>query len=294
MERLITSLTITETQKIFLQEKATNFYSELKNSSQNQTPYWSTLYLSQDTHQYNLDRFWFRCSLDRELFIKNRYDIDIYFVYRRNGTYSNERINLKGYLLFELLYSNLKIYQYKYREKMKILKEPPYEYIIPIRLDFRGISILFNCIPAIELNNGYFIIPKGLGGTKEINMNLEEKRLSELNKKQNGQIIKLIILMKYWNFNWGNPLRGYLIECLVEFIFDKIEVQRWDLAAKTFFKEAVSILDKEIPLTSRVINQYSLLDEYSSNELNNFLEVLREAEIYAQKGKWQTIFSDIV
>ncbi|MFX1316659.1 MAG: hypothetical protein ACFE9T_12410 [Promethearchaeota archaeon] len=294
LERLIKSLTITETQKFFLQEKVTNFYYELRDISQRQTLYWSTLYLSKDTHQYILDRFWFRGSFDRGLFIKNRYDIDLYFVYRRNSTYPNEKTNLKRYLLFELLYSNLKVYQHYYREKMKLLKEPPYSYVIPIRMDYEGISILFNCIPAIELNNGYIIIPKGLEETKKINMKLEEKVISELNKKQNGQIIKLIILIKYWNFNWGNPLRGYLIEHLVEFIFDKIEVQRWDLAIKTFFKQAVYILDKEIFLHIRTNKQYSLLDEYSNNELNNFLEILHEAEINAQKGEWEKLFSDII
>jgi len=176
---------------------------------------------------------------------------------------------------------------------MKILKEPPYGHAIPIRMDYLGISVLFDCIPAIELHDRYLIVPNGTGGTKKYNSKLEEQILSEFNKKQNGKITKLIILLKYWNFNWGKPINGYLIERLVEYIFDKIEVQSWNQAVKTFLSRAIYLLDKEILLPERVYNQYSILNEYSSNALNNFLEILREAENYAQKGKWKNLFNDL-
>lgn len=290
--RLIDSLTITENQKSFLQEKASDFFDELKNISQNLIPYWSSLYLSKDTYKYTLERFWFGGSIDRGLFIKNRFDVNLYFIYKKNNNnLPNEQIDLIGSILFELLYSNLKVYQYNNREIMKLLKEPPYKHDIPIRMDYQGISILFDCIPAIELTNGYLLIPRGIGGAKKINPKLEEQTLSELNKKQNGRITKFIILIKYWNFNWGIPLKGYLIERLVEFIFDKIEVHSWDQAVKSFFNQAIHILNKEKFLPDRVNNQYSLLDEYSSNELKNFLEVLREAKNYAQNGEWKKLFS---
>lgn len=293
LERLIDSLTITENQKNFLQEKANNLFNKLKSISQNLTLYWSTLYLSKNTHQYSLERFWFRGSFNRGLFIKNRFDVDIYFVYRKNNTYPNEQNNLIGSLLFELLYSNLKVYQFNYREKMKLLKEPPYGHIIPIRMDYQGVSILFDIFPAIEIPDRYLIIPNGKGGIIKVNPKLEEHALSKLNKKQNGKITKLIILMKYWDFNWGKPLKEYLIERLVEFIFDKVEVHSWERAVKTFFSRAIYILDKEILLPDSVYNQHSILDEYSSNGLKKILEILREAEIYAQKGKWKVLFSDV-
>ena len=289
LERLIASLTITENQKNFLQEKVNNFYNELKNLSQNQKFYWSSLYSTKNSYHYTLERFWYGGAFDKGLFIKNRFNIAIYFVYR---IYPSEKNNLTGGQLFDIFYSDLKAYQSNYRENMKLLKEPPYARIVPIRLDYQGISILFDCIPAIELLNGILIIPNGTGGIKKVNPKLEEQALSKLNKKQNGKLIKLIILIKYWNFNWGKLMKEYIIERLVEFIFDKIEIQDWDRAVKTFFNRAIYILDKKKLLPDRVYNQYSILDDYSSNELNYFLEILKEAVIYSQKGKWEKLFSD--
>ncbi|UCD01825.1 MAG: hypothetical protein JSV23_02055 [Promethearchaeota archaeon] len=293
LERLIESLTITENQKSFLQEKVINLFDELKNISQNQIPYWSSLYLSKNTYQYTIDRFWLGRSFDNGLFIKNRFDINIYFVYKKNNTYPNEQNILINSLLFELLYSNLKIYQSRHRENMKILKNPPYRYIIPIRMDYLGTSINFDCIPAMELPNGNLLIPDGIGGTKKINQALLEKDLFKLNKKQNGKLNKLIILIKYWNFNWGKPLKGNIIECLVDYIFDKIKTIKWDRAVKTFFDQAIHIIDKKKFLPDIKYYQYSILNGYSSNELKNFLEVIREAKTYAQNGEWKKIFSDL-
>jgi len=91
-------------------------------------------------------------------------------------------------------------------------------------MDYQSISILFDCIPAIELPNGYLIIPNGLGETKKIKPKLEEQAHSKINQKQNGRITKLVLLMKYWNFNWGKPIKGYIIERLIESICDKVEI----------------------------------------------------------------------
>ena len=173
---------------------------------------------------------------------------------------------------------------------MKLLKNPPYEHAVPIRMDYPGNSILFDYIPAIELPNGYLVKPNGIGGTKKVNPNLEEQALSKLDKKQDGKISKLILLMKYWNFTWGKPLKGYNIERLVESIFEKIEVHTWDKAVKTFFPQAIHILNKKKKLPYRVYSQYSILDEYSNNEIEEYLETLREAVYYAQKGEWSEIF----
>ncbi len=129
-----------------------------------------------------------------------------------------------------------------------------------------------------------------MGGTKKVNLKLEEQALSKLNKMQNGKITKLILLTKYWNFNWGKPIKGYVIERLVEYIFDKIKVNTWERALKTFFYRAINILDKKRSLPDRVYSQYSILDEYSSDEQEKYIEVLKEASSYAQEGKWTELF----
>jgi len=301
LEQLINSLTIKENQKTFLRRKTNKFYNELKSISQYQMPSWSNIYTS--SNQYTLERFWYGGSFNRGIFIKSRFDIDLYFVYSKDSSqnttilnvypwrsYSNEQKRITGDFLFELIYSNLKSFNYYHGTDMKLLKNPPYRHAIPIRMDYPGNSILFDCIPAIELPNGYLVKSNGLGGTKKVNPNLEEQALSKLNKKQNGKISKLILLMKYWNFTWGKPLKGYIIERLVESIFDKIEVHTWDRAVKTFFFQAIHILNKRKKLPDRVYSQYSILDEYSSNEIEEYLEILREAVYYAQKEDWKEIF----
>ncbi|MFX1596050.1 MAG: hypothetical protein ACFFBK_08280 [Promethearchaeota archaeon] len=276
-----------------LRKKTDDFYNGLKNVCQYQMPYWSDIYLSRESYQYTLERFWYGGSFDRGLFIKNRFDIDIYFIFKKENTYPPEQNHLTGSLLFELLYSYLKTYQYYYEMKLKLLKDPPYGHAIPIRIDHQNISILFDCIPAIENPNGYLVIPNGMGGIKKVNPNLEEQALSKLNEKQNGKITKLILLTKYWNFNWGKPLKGYLIERLVESIFDKTEVHTWDKAVKIFFSRAINILSKKKKLPDRVYTQYSILDEYSSDELESYVEILREATYYSQASEWNKLFHNI-
>jgi hypothetical protein len=257
-------------------------------------PSWSNIYSS--SNQYTLERFWYGGSFDRGIFIKNRFDIDIYFVYSKQNSYnfwntaSNQQNRITGDLLFELIYSNLKSFHYYHGMDMKLLKNPPYGHAVPIRMDYPGNSILFDCIPAIELPKGYLVKPNGLGGTKKVNPNLEEQALSKLNKKQDGKISKFILLIKYWNFTWGKPLKGYIIERLVESIFNKIEVHTWDKAVKTFFPQAIHILNKRKKLPDRVYSQYSILDEYSTDEIEEYLETLREAVNYAQKEDWKEIF----
>ncbi|MFX1380565.1 MAG: hypothetical protein ACFFA4_15875 [Promethearchaeota archaeon] len=291
LELLVNSLTIKENQKMFLRQKINEFYNELKKISQCQMPSWSNIYLS--SSKYTLQRFWYGDSLDRGIFIKNRYNIDLYFVYSKSNsqnTHGREKITRD--FLFELLYSNLKSFHYYHGTDMKLLKDPPYGHTIPIRMDYQGISILFDCIPAIELPMGYLVIPNSLGGTKKIDPNLEVQAFSKLSKKQNGKVIKLILLVKYWNFTWGKPIKGAILERLTEYIFDKIEINRWDQAIQTFFNQSTHILNEKKKISDKVYDQDSILDKYSSVELANYLEIFKEAAIYAQNKNWKDIFDE--
>lgn len=305
LEQLINSLTIKENHKTFLRARTNDLYDDLNYICQRQQPYWLAFFTS--TPGYALERFWYGGSFDRGIFIKNRFDIDMYLVYKQTqshhvvaynvlfpwNNYQDTQRNLTGGFLFELLYSDLKVYQSSYRGGMKILKEPPYGHTIPIRMDYQNVSILFDCIPAIEKPNGYLVIPSGMGGTKKVNPNLEEQALSKLNKEKDGKITKLILLIKYWNFNWGKPVKGYVLERLVEHVFDEIKVHTWDRAVKTFFSRAINVLAKKRSLPDRVYAQYSILDEYSNDEIEGYLEVLREADLHAHKGEWKELFNDI-
>ena len=294
-EQLINSLTIKENQKTFLRRRSNQLYNDLRRASLNRKSSGPVIITSMSWNLYILERFWYGGSFDRGIFIKNRFDIDIYFVYRENKVmpWNSSSQNLTGRYLFDLIFTSLKKYQSIYNQNLKLLKNPPYGHAIPVRLDYKNISILFDCIPAIEKPFGYLIIPNGMGGTKKVNLKLEEQALSKLNKKQNGKITKLILLTKYWNFNWGKPLKGYLIERLVEYIFDEIKVNTWERALKTFFYRAINVIDKKRSLPDRVYSQYSILEEYSNDQQEEYIEVLREASSYAQEGKWTELFIDI-
>jgi len=295
LEQLINSLAIKENQKTFLRRKSNELYKDLKYASQNRKSSGPLIFTSMSRNLYILERFWYGGSFDRGIFIKNRFDIDIYFVYKENKIipWNSSSQDLTGRYLFDLISSSFKKYQSIHTQNLKLLKNPPYRHAIPIRMDYKNISILFDCIPAIEKPYGYLIVPNGMGGTKKVNLKLEEQALSKLNKMQNGKITKLILLIKYWNFNWEKPLKGYLIERLVEYIFDKIQVNTWERAVKTFFYRAINILGRKRSLPDRVYSQYSILDEYSSDEIGKYIEILKEASSYAQKGKWTELFNDI-
>ena len=65
------------------------------------------------------------------------------------------------------------------------------------------------------------MIPNGNGAWKKTNPKIKKKRLSDLNVKFNGVVIKLIRLVKYWNRRGKMPnITSYVLETMVLDYFD--------------------------------------------------------------------------
>ena len=72
-----------------------------------------------------------------------------------------------------------------------------------------------------DINKDYYLIPNGNGAWKKTNPKIEQKRLSDLNVKFNGVVIKLIRLVKYWNRRGKMPnITSYVLETMVLDYFD--------------------------------------------------------------------------
>lgn len=153
-----------------------------------------------------------------------------------------------------------------------------------------------DCIPAIELPEGYLIAPDDWEGAKKVNLLLEEQGLSRVNKKTNGRATKLTLLLKYWNWNWDYPLKSYVIQRLVEEIYLKNKINSLDKAVKSFFSHSIHLLNKyydnEIVLRDRVYTNKSILGDYQKDTIDNFYKSIQEANQYAMKNEWKELFGD--
>ena len=137
-------------------------------------------------------------------------------------------------------------------------------------------------------------MPNGMEQAKLVNPKLDMKALSKLNKLREGNATKLILLLKYWNIYWDKPLKSYLIERLVEYIFSISNINGWDKGVKTFFYQSVQIFEKNIMIPDRAYKNESILDDYSNEMFDNFYETLKEARSYATQNKWKDLFDDDV
>jgi len=161
------------------------------------------------------------------------------------------------------------------------MESPPYSHAIPIRLHYQNKILKVDCIPAIELPNQYLLAPDGWNYIKKVNQKLEENGLSRINKKHNGRATKLIWLLKYWNWYWDKPLKSYVIQKLVEEIFMEYGMNEWDKTVKTFFHKAINIFNKHydgiLVLQDRVYAQKSILDDYNTKRIDEFYDILQQA-----------------
>ncbi len=156
---------------------------------------------------------------------------------------SNEN-TLNGEILFTILYDELDTIQEKFNPNLEIMESPTYSHAIPIRLHYQNKVLKVDCIPAIELPNRYLLVPDGWNYIKKVNQKLEENGLSKVNQKHDGRAIKLIWLLKYWNWYWDKPLKSYLIQRLVEEISLECRLNEWNKAVKKFFSKSLNLLKK--------------------------------------------------
>lgn len=245
-------------------------------------------------------RFWYGGSFDRGVHINEGFDLDIYLIYSlikgREKKHNLGVKSLSGEILFKILYDDLEAVHRNKNPNLIIPNKVQFKHAVPIELEFNNQTIYVDCIPAIELPEGYLIAPNGWDSTKKVNLKLEEQGLSKVNKKHNGRATKLILLLKYWNWNWNYPLKSYVIQRLVEEIYLRYNINNWDKAVKFFFNQSIHIFNKyynnELVLRDRVYTSKSILDDYHENKINNFFENLRKANQYAMKNEWKELFGN--
>ena len=216
IEKLINSLSITEGRERYLRNQINYLKKQLKRASrwQYENPQRNIEKLS---NSLEVISFWYGGSFDRGVYIDKGFDIDIYPIYKVNTKSKNKfklvQKSLTGEILFGIIFEDLTSIHNQINPNLIVLEGPPYTHAIPIKLEFEVETIYVDCIPAIELHEGYLIAPDGLDSVKKVNLKLEEKGLSKVNKKHDGEATKLIRLLKYWN--WNYPLKSYLIQRLV-------------------------------------------------------------------------------
>jgi len=66
------------------------------------------------------------------------------------------------------------------------------------------------------LGKSYYLIPDGSGNWKKTDPRIDRKRTSDINQKNNGNILNVIRIMKYWNNRQTMPsMSSYLIENMI-------------------------------------------------------------------------------
>ena len=299
LENIIQSLSIKNGKKTYLKNQIKYLFKNLKNTSLNyfEAPRNSIQRLS---NAMGLVRFWYCGSYDRGVCIDTEFDIDIDIVYDKHPNNSfklnfNQK-SLTGEKLFTILYEDLLDFQEKINSQLNIAKNPPFRHAIPVSLGYQNQTLKVDCIPTIELPNGFLIVPDGWDDVKKVNQKLEEQGLSKVNKKTNGNSTKLIWLLKYWNWYWNKPMKSYVIQRLVEEIFLKYKIKGWDNAVKVFFQRSIGIFNRYYNdnhvLKDRVYPQHSILDDYGEKQIENFYNALQEAQDYVSRGEWNELFGN--
>ena len=299
LEQLIDSLSITEGRETYLRHQIVYLERILKEASKiNYNPPENQIEIL--SNSLEIIRFWYGGSFDRGVHINEGFDLDIYLIYSLiKGHEKKHNLGVKslsGEILFKILYDDLEAVHRNKNPNLIISNNVQFKHAVPIELEFNSQTIYVDCIPAIELPDGYLIAPNGWEGAKKVNLLLEEQGLSNVNKKTNGRATKLILLLKYWNWNWEYPLKSYVIQRLVEEIYVKNKINSLDKAVKNFFSESIHLLNKyydnEIVLRDRVYSNKSILNDYQKDTIDNFYESLQEANQYAMKNEWKQLFGD--
>jgi len=299
LEQLIDSLSITEGREKYLRHQIVYLERVVKEASKiNYNPTENQIEIL--SNSLEIIRFWYGGSFDRGVHINEGFDLDIYLIYSLvKGHEKKHKLGVKslsGEILFNILYDDLEAVQRNKNPNLIIPNKAQFKHAIPIELEFNNQAIYVDCIPAIELPEGYLIAPNGWKGAKKVNLLLEEQALSKVNQKTNGRATKLILLLKYWNWNWEYPLKSYVIQRLVEEIYLKNKINSWNKAVKFFFEQSIHIFNKysknEKVLKDRVYTNKSILDDYQKDNLVNFYESIKKANQYAMKNEWKELFGD--
>ena len=292
-EQLIDGLTIKEGKEKYLRNQVNYVNNQLSDVSQ-RTSNIPKIVIQEFSNAVYVKGFWYGGSFGLGVHIKKSFDIDTYIIYKEDDGFSLNLKNLDGECLFTTLYEDLATIHESINKNLVILDSLPSTHAIRIELHYQNRILKMDCIPAIELPNNQLLVPNGWNDQKKVNLKSEENGLNKLNKKHHGNGTKLILLLKYWNWHWKKPLKSYVIQRLVEDIFIDQEINGWEGAVRTFFKESGILFKKhfgnELILEDRVYTHKSILGDYNTKQVNIFNNKLRHANNLVKKNQWEELF----
>lgn len=151
----------------------------------------------------------------------------------------------------------------------------------------------FDIVPCFYTSDDFYLIPDGSGNWKKTDPRIDNDRTTELNKKYEGNLLKLIRLIKYWNKRKTTiTIDSYLLECMILNVYDNMdENKNWriDIEFKNTLYELSKIIMKNVEDPKGIqenINNFDLNDrEKISNALYKAYEKAEEAREYEKDGK---------
>lgn len=74
----------------------------------------------------------------------------------------------------------------------------------------------FDLVPCFMTTSDFYLIPDGNGNWKKTDPRIDQQRITKINQANNGQLLSLIRLMKYWKRQkWGNKISSYMFETMI-------------------------------------------------------------------------------
>ena len=71
-------------------------------------------------------------------------------------------------------------------------------------------------MPCFYCTGDFYLIPDGNGNWKKTDPRIDNARTSEINQSQNGHLLELIRLVKYWNNRRITyTISSYMLECMI-------------------------------------------------------------------------------
>ena len=87
----------------------------------------------------------------------------------------------------------------------------------------------FDIVPCFYCVGDFYLIPDGNGNWKKTDPRIDNDRTTSINQSQNGNLLSLIRLVKYWNKrNNTITISSYLLECMILNRYDnKVAPEKW-------------------------------------------------------------------
>lgn len=169
----------------------------------------------------------------------------------------------------------------------------------------------FDIVPCFYTVQDFYLIPNGKGKWKKTDPRIDRERVTDLNKKFNGNLLNIIRLIKYWNKNnSAKTIGSYMLEAMILDRYDKLSVSASSCCIDWEFKDTIEELSSSIlksvydpkgiqgdinnltynerkSVSNAMMNAYEKARVATSLELSNSETSQRDAI-----NKWREVFGD--